>query len=92
MTFPLITTIHTIFNVIYVVVLAHVILTWLPVRRSHPAVRLLDRIVEPMLRPFRRLVSPWRMGGLDISPMLLIVSLWVVEQIVDRAIISVMVR
>jgi len=75
--------VHTIFRLIYLLVIAHVIISWVPVRRSHPAVLLLNGIVEPLLRPFRRLLPPSRTGGLDISPMMLIVVLWVIEGVVS---------
>ncbi|KPJ62559.1 hypothetical protein AMK68_04740 [candidate division KD3-62 bacterium DG_56] len=75
-------TVRTIFHIIYLLVIAHVIISWVPVRRSHPAVQLLAGIVEPLLRPFRSLVPPSRVGGLDISPIILIVVLSVVERII----------
>jgi YggT family protein len=81
-----------VFNLLYLLVLAHVILSWLPVRRSHPAVRILDGLVEPLLRPFRRLLSPHRTGGLDISPMLLIVCLWVVQSVLASILASPALR
>ena len=49
----------------------------------HPAVRLLRNIVNPMLDPFRRLVPPSKTGGLDISPMLLILLLSFVRALVN---------
>lgn len=37
----------------------------------------LDRIVEPMLSPIRRLVPP--MGGMDLSPIILVIAIQAVE-------------
>jgi YggT family protein len=37
----------------------------------------LYRITEPALRPIRRFVPP--LGGLDISPVLLLLVIWLVE-------------
>ena len=47
---------------------------------DHPIRKLyefLNRLVEPMLRPIRRVVPPVRMGGssLDLSPLILIVGI-----------------
>jgi len=39
----------------------------------HPVRTTLDRIVEPMLRPIRRILPP--AGGLDFSPLVLILLL-----------------
>ncbi len=37
-----------------------------------------DRVVNPMLRPIQRFVPP--LGGLDFSPMILIILIQVVER------------
>ena len=78
--------VQTVFRLVYLVILARVILSWVPVRRYHPAVVFIHNITEPLLRPFRKLLPPWRTGGLDVSPILLIVALWVIEWVVVRAI------
>jgi YggT family protein len=50
----------------------------------HPVRLFIDRIVEPMLRPIRRIIPP--IGMMDISPLILIVLI----QIVGRLIISIL--
>lgn len=47
---------------------------------DHPVRRLyefLSRLVEPVLRPIRRVIPPLRLGGaaLDLSPLILIVGI-----------------
>ena len=47
---------------------------------DHPVRRLyefLSRLVEPVLRPIRRVIPPLRIGGaaLDLSPLILIVGI-----------------
>ena len=49
----------------------------------NPAVRTLRSIVTPMLEPFRRLLPPSRTGGLDLSPMLLILVLSLVRTMLN---------
>ena len=44
---------------------------------GHPPVRLVGQIIEPFLRPFRRLIPP--MGMMDFSPMAAIISLIVIR-------------
>ncbi|MCP5180871.1 MAG: YggT family protein [Pseudomonadales bacterium] len=46
----------------------------------HPALRLLDQITEPVLAPARRILPP--MGGLDLSPLIAIVVLVMLEMII----------
>jgi YggT family protein len=50
----------------------------------HPLRSTLDRIVEPMLRPIRRLIPT--VGMIDLSPIVLII----VIQIVGRIVISLL--
>jgi uncharacterized protein YggT (Ycf19 family) len=55
-------------------ILASVILSWLPVISPwHPVMRVLHALVDPVLRPFRRLLPP--IAGFDFSPLLAILVL-----------------
>lgn len=47
----------------------------------------LFRITEPALRPIRNLLP--NMGGLDISPIVLIFAIWVVQEILRRVYLAV---
>lgn len=49
-----------------------------------PAIRLLRRIVNPMLDPFRRILPPSRTGGWDFSPMFVMVILYLVRNMLSR--------
>lgn len=49
---------------------------------ANPLRNALDRIVNPMLAPIRRVVPP--LGGLDLSPLILIILI----EIVSRVLIS----
>ncbi len=53
---------------------------------GHPVRRITDllgKVVDPLLRPIRRLLSPVRMGGmnLDLSPLVLLIGLLVIQRI-----------
>ncbi|MFO7180080.1 MAG: YggT family protein [Pseudomonadota bacterium] len=55
------------------VVLAAVVVSWLPVSPHHPVVRFLAALTEPLLTPIRRILPPF--GGFDLSPMVLLLGL-----------------
>jgi YggT family protein len=55
-------------------------------RTTDRVLGFLRDVVEPFLRIFRRL-SP-RLGGLDLSPMLAIITLYIVNIVVVQGIIS----
>ena len=66
--------------VFLIAVLIRIILSWIAPRSYHPAVRILDGLSEPILAPFRRLLPS--MGGLDLSPILTLLALRLVQQLV----------
>ena len=55
------------------VIVAAVVVSWLNMPRDTPAVRFLDAVTEPVLEPVRRVLPP--MGGIDFSPIVVIVLL-----------------
>jgi YggT family protein len=50
-----------------------VILSWVAPGTYNPATAFIAMFVEPVLRPFRKIIPP--MGGLDLSPMAAIIAL-----------------
>jgi YggT family protein len=60
--------------ILIVVVLLHVAITW--INPDAPAEALLAMVTRPFLRPLRRYVPP--VANVDLTPMVLIVILWVV--------------
>jgi YggT family protein len=61
-------------------VLVTVIMSWLPIRRRHPLALMLYRLTEPLLDPIRRMLPP--MGGLDLSPMILLIVLQFLKRLI----------
>jgi YggT family protein len=95
----IITLVHYLFQLLWWIVLADVILSWvLAVQRPrwayHPAVRLVQEIAFQILRPFRRLLDRLglRTGPIDFSPMVAILALQVIEIFVIRLLIMIGVR
>ena len=68
-------------------VLLWVILSWVRVPSDHPLGRItvwLDRIIYPVIMPIRRLIPPVRLGGggLDLSPIVLLLGLSLLRSLV----------
>ena len=55
------------------IVLAAVIVSWVQLPPTHPVATFLTVMTEPLLAPIRRVLPP--MGGLDFSPLVLLVGL-----------------
>jgi YggT family protein len=72
--------IRVVFQAVYVLLIARVILSWVPgVDLSHPAVRFIYRVTAPIIDPIRRVMPP--IGGLDFSPWVAILLLSVVQRV-----------
>ncbi len=71
--------IEILFNVLSVAILLRVLLSWFNVNPFHPIVAFLDQITEPILGPLRRVIPP--IGMIDITPIVALVLLQVVEMI-----------
>jgi YggT family protein len=62
-------------DVYFWVILARAIVSWVNADPYNPIVRALWMLTEPVLRPFRKLVPPHKLGGLDLSPLLVMLLL-----------------
>lgn len=72
-------------NVLLAVVFIWAILSWVA-PPYNPIRELLDRIVEPMVAPIRRILPAT--GGVDFSPILLIVLILLVARILTGIILA----
>lgn len=66
-------------------IIAGVLVSWGVALRKispyKPWVRTIGKITDPFLDPFRRLAPPHRLGGLDISPILAIVVIEILQRL-----------
>ncbi|MFQ5966152.1 MAG: YggT family protein [Acidimicrobiia bacterium] len=77
----------SLLNIYIFVVFGRIILEWIQVPSDHPvgAVRRgLATVVDPVLRPLRRVIPPVRigMGALDFSPLILIIGIVILQQVI----------
>lgn len=76
-----ITFVEVLFQVLWLAILARVLLSWLPNIPRNPLVVLVFDVTEPILAPLRRIIPP--LGGMiDISPMVAMLLLMVLQQII----------
>ncbi len=79
------------------IIIAQVIISWLVafnvINTSNEFVRTilrgLDRLTEPMLRPIRRILPD--LGGIDLSPMVLILALILIQRLVPALVFDLAV-
>jgi YggT family protein len=82
-------------NVLQFLIIARIIMTWLPVNKDGPIPQLLFALTEPILAPIRNLIrrSPLGSSGmpLDLSPILAILFIVYIASPVIRTVIWMLV-
>ncbi|HEX3971263.1 MAG TPA: YggT family protein [Stellaceae bacterium] len=82
---PVIRVVIAILDIYWYLVIIQAVISWLIAFNvintySRPVAMVLDflyRITEPLLRPIRQFVPSF--GGLDVSPIILLLVIWLVE-------------
>jgi len=73
-------------------IIVRAILTWVPdlVYRYPEFMRFLERVTDPAIKPFRRILSPYKTGGLDLSPLLALIALGIIRGILNQLLVAVL--
>jgi YggT family protein len=64
------------------VIIAAALITWVSPDPRNPIVQFLQKATEPVLRPVRNLLPPWKTGGLDLSPLIVIIAIQFIERVI----------
>jgi YggT family protein len=75
------TIISVVFNALIILVILYVVLSYF-MSPYHPIRSALDKVVNPILAPIRKIVPP--IINLDFSPVILIIILQVIEWLLLR--------
>lgn len=78
--------INTTVQIITLLVIVKVILSYF-MSPYHPVREFIDRLVEPLLSPLRRVIPP--MGMFDFTPIILIVILQILRTILINLILAI---
>jgi YggT family protein len=63
--------------------IAAIIISWVAPHSNHPAVSLLQQLMEPVMAPFRKIIPP--LGGIDLSPIFLILVINLIRIFINYA-------
>ena len=66
------------------IVIITALISWVNPDPRNPIVRFLYTVTEPLFRPFRRLIPPSRTGGIDLSPLFVILLIFLVSRFLSR--------
>lgn len=73
-------------NALVILILARVLLSWVQPANPHPVLLWIHRVTEPVLAPVRNLLPA--MGGLDLSPIVVLFGIQIAEQLLIRVLVS----
>ena len=83
----LISFISNVFQIINILIIIRVLLSWFNYNAQNQYIRLLYKITEPILSPIRNLLSSFNMG-IDISPLITIIALSLIRNFLIRLFIQ----
>jgi YggT family protein len=66
------------------IVIIAALISWVNPDPRNPIVRFLYMVTEPLFRPIRRLIPPSRTGGIDVSPLIVILIIYLVSRFLAR--------
>ena len=75
-------------NLFFLLVFASLILSYF-MDPFHPLRRNIDRLVQPMLMPIRRVVPP--LGRIDFSPVILIILVQIIASLLRNLLLSLII-
>jgi YggT family protein len=71
------------------IIIARAIISWITPYPYHPLVRFLYKVTEPVLAPIRKIIPP--IGGIDISPIIVIFIIFIIQNLLHRLLINLII-
>jgi YggT family protein len=66
------------------IVIIAALISWVSPDPRNPIVRFLHTVTEPLFRPFRKLIPPYKTGNLDLSPLFVILIIFLLSRFLVR--------
>ena len=78
-------------TIVYWLIIIRALISWVNPDPYNPIVRFLYSVTEPALRPVRRLIG-FRLGAIDISPVIVILVIIFVQSFLIRSLVKIGLR
>ncbi len=78
---------NVVLDIYFWVIIIAAVVSWVSPDPYNPIVRFLYAVTEPVLRPIRRLIG-FRLGPVDISPMIVILVIIFIQMFMVRSLIK----
>ena len=82
----MITIINIAFQILIMIILIRIILSWFPHNPYNPLIKIIYQISNPILNPLQNIIPP--IGGLDISPIIAIFIIQLIKNIILKSLFS----
>jgi YggT family protein len=82
-----ISVVNFVAGALYILILVRIFLSWGSISPWNPFMRFLRAVVDPILRPFRRVLPTF--GGIDFSPLLAILVIFFLAHLITQILASV---
>ena len=82
--------VNTLFTVYIWIIIIRVLISWVSPDPFNPLVQFLIQATDPVLEPARRIIPT--IGPLDISPMIVLLLLQVIQHFLVKTLLDVSVR
>lgn len=80
----LVTFLDLFFTIMGFAIILRALVSWVPINPDNPLLQILYQITEPILAPLRRVIPP--IGGMmDITPIVALIILQVLQAIIDNS-------
>lgn len=82
--------VNGICQLLYWLLMARIIISWLPVDPYSGIVQFLNQVTDPILLPFRKI--PLQIGVLDLTPLLAFVVLYFLNNVLVRILVGLAIQ
>ena len=79
---------NILLDIYYWIVIIAALISWVNPDPYNPVVRFLHAVTEPLLRPIRRLIG-YRLGPIDISPLIVILAIIFIQKFLIASFIEI---
>lgn len=80
--------VHLLLMIYLWIIIIRAVLSWVNVPSLYSVYVVLHRMTEPVLRPFRRLIPPYKLGGIDVSPLIVCLIIVFIDSFLVRSLAS----
>ena len=78
--------INIAFEILAILIIIRVFLSWFPYNQYHPLIQILLKITDPILTPIRSLIG--HVGGIDFSPIIIVFLIKLIQNFIISFLIS----